>query len=81
MRVINFIVSDGWCGDLEGEREGEKERDTNLPNPPYVLIPRLLIEPQVFIQPKTDVIAIEPVRELAEVEEVLFECDSDCGLQ
>ena len=59
----------------------ERERDTNLPNPPYILIPRLLVEPQVFIQPKTNVIAVKPVCELAEVEEVLFECDSDCGLE
>ena len=44
-----------------------------LTNPTDVLVPRLLVEAEVLVETKADVVAIQAVGELVEVEEVLLE--------
>ena len=46
---------------------------TYLSDPPNILIPALLIKPQIPIQPKPHIIPIEPVRGQAQVQQMLFE--------
>lgn len=50
---------------------------THLADPSYILVARLLVEPQILIKSKPHVVAVEPVRELAKVEEMLLEGDCD----
>lgn len=51
-----------------------------LADPSDVLVSRLFVEPEVLVQPKPNVIAIEPVREPAQVQQVLLQRTSDGGL-
>ena len=46
--------------------------ETCLANPTNVLVPRLLIKAQVFVQAKADVVAVQTVGELLQVKEVLL---------
>ncbi len=50
---------------------------THLADPADVLVARLLVESEVLVQPEADVVAIQPVRELVQVEKVLLECAGD----
>ena len=71
--------------------KGLVELDDGLPNtplnqrtpsdPPYVLVPRLLVKSQVFVQPEPDVVPVQSVCEFLGVEEVLFECTGDRRLR
>ena len=47
-------------------------KETHLADPSNVLVPRLFVEPEVFVQSKPDVIAIEPVRKFSQVQQVLL---------
>ena len=51
---------------------GQGER-THLADAADVLVARLLVEPEVLVEPEADVVPVEPVRELVQVEEVLLE--------
>ena len=63
---------------LVRDRNARTQRNTtHLADPTDVLVARLLVEPEVLVQPEADVIAIQTVRELVQVEEVLLECASD----
>ena len=47
-------------------------RTADLAGPSNILVPRLFVEPEVLVQSEPDVITIEPVRKLAQVQQVLF---------
>lgn len=56
-----------------GGRVGAGGETTHLADAADVLVPRLLVEPEVLVQPEADVVAVQAVRELVQVEEVLLE--------
>ena len=49
-----------------------------LTNPTDVLVPRLFVESEIFVEAEADVITVETIGELFEMQEMLFEstCDS-----
>lgn len=53
------------------ERENRRSYFTN---PADVLVARLLVEAEVFVQSESNVVAVQPIRELLVVQEMLFEC-------
>jgi len=57
----------------------QKGTTTHLTNPPNIFISILLTKPQILVQSKTHVIAIEPVRRETEMQKVLFKGCGDCG--
>ena len=69
-----------WNGMLEPRVEkrlcyisGSCKPKTHLCYPPNVLIPVLLREAQVLIEAEADIVAVEPVRREAEMQQVLLE--------
>lgn len=50
-----------------------------LGNTSDIFVPILLTEPQILVQSKAHIIAIESVRIDSQVEEVLFQSGRDCG--
>lgn len=53
---------------------------THLSDPADVLISRLLVKSQVFIQAKSDVVPIQPISEYFQVEQVLLKSTRDSRL-
>ncbi len=45
-----------------------------------ILVPRFLIEPKILVEPESYIVAIKPVRELVQMEEVLLKCAGNGGL-
>ena len=67
---------------LVRDRNARSQRGTtHLADPTDVLIARLLVEPEVLVESKPDVVAVEAVRELAQVQEVLLQRAGDRRLQ
>jgi hypothetical protein len=69
----------GWRGETgKGPRAGF--RGTHLADSANVFIAGLLIESEIFIQAEPDVVPVQPVRELAQMEQMLLESACDRGL-
>ena len=61
----------------DGDHTAVGEELGNLGYPPDVLVAVRFGEPEVFVQPEADVVAVETVGGDAEVQKVLFESDRD----